>query len=244
MFACVGDCDPNLVGRGIRRGVLRAERVTGVPKPALLCLMGAAGAVHIGRGTKSRHVFPSYRFPESAARALSRAAQYAAFRRQPGGLITWYDDVDSGAARSQVKQLLDTATGPVLVVEGEKAREILRWFGISAFASGPTGNAEQCTSLEVHSDPSFGPLIYLVRAPRPPVVRITPLTDRDVREIVQAAELPVQCGMEELLGRVSQLVEELPWLCAMNTEIRAVSEAGMECRAVLSSRLTLEFCRT
>ena len=28
IFACVGDCDPNLVGRGIRRGVLRAERRT------------------------------------------------------------------------------------------------------------------------------------------------------------------------------------------------------------------------
>ena len=49
MFACVGDCDPQLVGRGIRRGVLRAERKTGIAKPALLCLMGAAGCGRVRR---------------------------------------------------------------------------------------------------------------------------------------------------------------------------------------------------
>ena len=33
IYACVGNCDPDVVGRGIRRGVLRAERTTGIPSP-------------------------------------------------------------------------------------------------------------------------------------------------------------------------------------------------------------------
>lgn len=100
MFACVGDCDPNQMGRGIRRGVLHAERKTGVSKPALLCLMGAAGVLQFGGEAASRRVFPSYRFPESAALALSRTVQYAAFRRRPGGRILWYEDVDSGGSQT------------------------------------------------------------------------------------------------------------------------------------------------
>ena len=120
IYACVGDCDPDVVGRGIRRGVMRAERDTGrsqarSPVPHGRRRRGAAGPDH--RATCSRRtVFPN------PPRALSRAVQYAAFRRQPGGLITWYDDVDSGAARRQVTRLLDPLrAGPVL--EGEKARE-------------------------------------------------------------------------------------------------------------------------
>jgi hypothetical protein len=132
IFACVGSCDPRVVGRAIRRGVLRGERRTGVPKPVLLCLMGAAGALRFGagqgegggpgaaagggemgrreaarsaRGTAG-HVFPSYRFPESAAMALSLAVQYAAFRRQPPGRLPWYDDVDAAAARREVAAAL------------------------------------------------------------------------------------------------------------------------------------------
>jgi acyl-CoA synthetase (NDP forming)/GNAT superfamily N-acetyltransferase len=250
MFACVGDCDPKLVGRGIRRGVLRAERKTGVPKPALLCLMGAAGALQFGAErtgdeTESRHVFPSYRFPESAALALSRAAQYAAFRRQPGGRILWYDDVDSASARQEVKSLLDSSPDPVLWLEDERAWSILRMFGIQIGADLPvpaSADAERAV-LEVHSDPSFGPLLRLLREGRPAVVRITPLTNHDVREIVEAADIPTECGVEELLGRVSQLIEELPWLCGMHAEIHRTQRAPDRCGVILGKGVRLGFCR-
>ncbi|HYK90696.1 MAG TPA: GNAT family N-acetyltransferase [Acidobacteriota bacterium] len=250
MFACVGDCDPNLVGRGIRRGVLRAERNTGISKPALLCLMGAAGAVQIGaeRGggeTTSRHIFPSYRFPESAALALSRAAQYAAFRRQPGGRIMWYEDVDAPTARQEVKALLESSPDDILWLKDERAWHILRLFGIqtgSVTATSSAVDAERAT-LEVQSDPSFGPLIRILREGKPAVVRITPLTDNDVREIVQTAEIPTECGVEELLGRVSQLVEELPWLCGMQAEIHRTQQSPDRCGVVLDVKVSIGFCR-
>lgn len=226
IYACVGSCDPQAVGRGIRRGVLRAERETGVAKPALLCLMGKAGVVKLdvgasGRRVASRHVFPSYRFPESAALALSRAVQYAAFRARPGGLHLWYEDVDAGAARQDLTALLDASPSDVLWLEGDPARSLLAYFGIrvgtSDGESAPEGTAH--AALQVRSDPSFGPLIRVGHGAREPVVRITPLTDNDVREIVETAELPTGSGVEELLGRLSQLVEELPWLAGLEAEL-------------------------
>lgn len=122
IYACVSGCDPDVIGRAIRRGVLRAETATGVSKPALLCLMGTAGAVQFGaegaRDTSTRRVFPSYRFPESAAMALSRVVQYAAFRDQPRGRLLWYDDVDAGAARQEIASMLDATEDEELWLEG------------------------------------------------------------------------------------------------------------------------------
>ncbi len=250
IFACVGDCDPNTVGRGIRRGVLRAERNTGVMKPALLCLMGAAGAVKIGaegRGGEAgtRHVFPSYRFPESAALALSRAVQYAAFRRQPGGRLTWFEGIDSNTARQEIKTMLDSSVEDVLWLEKEGAWKILQYFGIQIGTSDelPASQDAERATIEVRPDPSFGPLIRVLREGKPPLVRITPLTDHDVREIVEAADIPTECGVEELLGRVSQLIEELPWLCSMQAEIHRTQRAPDRCAVVIGPDVRIGFCR-
>jgi acetate---CoA ligase (ADP-forming) len=253
IFAGVGRCDPRAVGRAIRRGVLGGERRGGVSKPVLLCLMGAAGALRFGTGRGARgHVFPSYRFPESAAMALSLAVQYAAFRRQPPGRLPWYDDVDAAAARREVTAALAAAeaAGEVpgagseaIWLEGEAARRILGCFGIPAAGGADEGVAAASDSLgarlEVRSDPSFGPLLHLLPAGRPPLVRITPLTDRDIRELAAAAGLPADCGIEELLGRVSQLVEELPWLWRMTAEIRCARDAAGAWRLALGPGVRL-----
>jgi acyl-CoA synthetase (NDP forming)/GNAT superfamily N-acetyltransferase len=215
IFACLGNCDPNLVGRAIRSGVLKAERRTGVPKPALLCLMGAAGALEFGGAPSSRHVFPSYRFPESAALALSRAVHYAAFRSRPQGRPVYFEDVDAAAARQRLMALLPASGEEPVWVEGQPAWDILGCFGIPlAPAGGPSALA-----LQVRSERSFGPLVQVERPGAAPVVRITPLTDEDAREIVEAAGLAPGSGLEGLLGRVSQLIEELPWLFAMDARV-------------------------
>ena len=252
IFACIGGCDPKVVGRGIRRGVLRGERKTGLAKPVLLCLMGQAGIVRLhGEGAAetasapSRHVFPSYRFPESAALALSRAVQYAAHRQRPGGHFVWYDDVDAGAARQEVTALLSESTEDVVWLEGERAWSLLKLFGIStgAVREGGASAAADHALVEVVSDPSFGPLIRLSRPGLAPVVRITPLTDHDVREIVETAGLPLECGVDELLGRMSQLIEELPWLWAMQAEIHRVEHTAGSCGVVLEAAVRIALSR-
>ncbi len=246
MYACIGNCDPQVVGRGIRRGVLRAERRTGVAKPALLCLMGAAGAVQLGSDAATdaapRHVFPSYRFPESAALALSRAVQYAAFRAQPAGRLLWYDDVDAAAARHEVTDILKThaAGEPAVWLPGERVSTILRAFGIAVRSVDPPAG-ERIATVEVSSDPSFGPLLRLVRGTRP-VVRITPLTDRDVREVLGAAGIAFDEDLETLLGRISQLIEELPWLCGMAADIVPDPEGSGNSRVALAPGVRIGLC--
>jgi acyl-CoA synthetase (NDP forming)/RimJ/RimL family protein N-acetyltransferase len=248
IFACVGGCDPEAVGRAIRRGVLRGERKSGIPKPALLCLMGSAGAVQIGIGRRggsdsARHVFPSYRFPESAAQALSRAVQYAAFRNRPAGRLVWYEDVDAAAARQAVSAVLDSSAGGAVWLEGAPAWRILRSFGIfepaeeDASAAFPGGNAV----IEVRPDPSFGPLIRLLRGGTEAAVRLTPLTDHDVQEIVAAAGLAAGRGLEELLGRISQMIEELPGMTGMDAEILSLPSASGDSGVVLGAGLRIGF---
>lgn len=246
IYACVGDCDPDVVGRGIRRGVIRAERTSGIPKPVLLCLMGAQRAVRLGGGGtgehRSHHVFPSYRFPESAARALSLAVQYAAFRAQPAGRVLWYEDVDAATARQEIQALVSRENAEVVWLEGDRARSVLRLFGVRVGAVGEAARSVAAgdTTLEVRSDPSFGPLISVVRAGKAPVVRITPLTDRDIADVLMAADVPAGNGVEELLGRISQVIEELPWLCGMTARIHDPADpAG----AMLGADVKIGFCR-
>ncbi len=250
MFACVDGCDPKVVGRGIRRGVVRAERVTGVQKPVLLCLMGAAGAVQVGvegasDSASHHHVFPSYRFPESAAQALSRAVQYSAFRSQPGGRLMWYEDVDAAAARQEVTGLMETSTDRELWIDGERAWTILRLFGVSSRGNDPRPVMTEAgaVTLEVQSDPSFGPLLRIASSGAAPVVRITPLTDLDVREMLDAADVPADRGMEQLLGRISQLVEELPWLFAMTAQAHAGQQDDGSWRVEIGGDVRLGFRR-
>jgi acyl-CoA synthetase (NDP forming)/GNAT superfamily N-acetyltransferase len=249
IFACVDGCDPKVVGRGIRRGVVRAELATLVHKPVLLCLMGAAGAVQVGiegaSDPASDHVFPSYRFPESAAQALSRAVQYAAFRAQPGGRLLWHEDVDAGLARQEVTSLMESSSEAVLWLDGDRAWNVLRLFGIPTRGAGaPEADAvTEPVGLEVQSDPSFGPLLRIAREGNAPVVRITPLTDRDVTEMLDAVGIQADRGMEEVLGRVSQLIEELPWLCGMEARAHQIQLAGGAWRAELDPDVKIGFCR-
>ena len=232
IHACIGDCDPNVVGRAIRRGIRRAERETGVSKPALLCLIGGIAGEQAQRddGTRaagSRRVFPSYRFPESAALALSRAVQYSAFRSRPAGRLRWFEDVDAASARQEIAAMFEGAAGDTLALEREAAHRIVRLFGIrNGTAASTETTGREGFRLEIRSDPSFGPLLRVERPPAPPVVRITPLTDNDIREIVEVARIPAGPGVEELLARVSQMIEELPWLAGMEAVVTPGADAA------------------
>ncbi len=243
IYLCIGDCDPEVVSRAIRRGVVTAERHTGVSKPVLLCLMGAAGTVQVpvaGRSRGNRDaVFPSYRFPESAVRALAHVVEYAEYRRQPPGRLLWYEDTDAGAARAQVEEILSPLRGTAPAkVSGDTARALLDAFGISVDEA---AKAPRKLSLAVRSDPDFGPLLVLRRGSAR-LQRLTPLTSRDLRELTAKMDLPPDGSEAELLGRLSQLVEELPWLTELTgTLIPAEHAAGG--RAALEPDVRMVFSR-
>jgi acyl-CoA synthetase (NDP forming) len=98
--------------------------------------------------------------------------------------------------------------------------------------------------VSVVDDPTFGPLIGfglggpVVEVLKDTVFSITPLTDADVREMVRAIRgLPLLQGyrgrppadleaIEDLLLRISWLVEELPQIAEMDLNPVKVFEPG------------------
>ncbi len=244
IFACIGGCDPDPVGRAIRRGAVFAERSTHIKKPVVLCLMGNTKAVQIatsatfqsGNNAQGNSVFPSYRFPESAALALARVTEYARNRRQPQGRILWYDDVDLGAARAALSGMTQQnggaaphrVEGETVQIEGKDAAAILSAFGVRVSdpdAVKPKGKAAgkqphpEIARLRIKSDPHFGPLIILSDPGGQLIQRITPLTDRDAKMMIETVGLSKSGSLMELLGRISQMVEELPWLWGMDSGV-------------------------
>jgi acyl-CoA synthetase (NDP forming)/GNAT superfamily N-acetyltransferase len=227
-FACVGGCDPALVARAIRRASVQAERSTGLPKPTLLSLMGASGAVPVGSAAQGEHgsthrTFPSYRFPESAALALSKAVDYARFRMQSPGRIPAFENQELGQTRLWVEQLLEGAAGASpLVLSPAEALELMQHFGIP-IADLPPGERVRKGSrvaMRLSADPDFGPIWRFQRTGGASILRLTPLTDLDIEEVLNQLQLPPVCALAETLGRLTQLVEELPWICALEAEVR------------------------
>jgi acetate---CoA ligase (ADP-forming) len=241
-FACVGECEGEPIARAIRQGYVAATEATGVGKPTLLCLMGFEGALGAtppeGMSEEPEGpVFPLFLFPESAPRALAKVVRYATFQQRKLGKLVWYEDVDAASARHQVaaslKQTPDE-TGLVWV-EGEAAASLLTHFGIAV------GNAPEEPGLEIalaiRSNPFFGPIIELTGPERDPVVRITPLTDEDVEDAVSNAGVPSAYCAHELLARISQLIEELPWIAAMRAGIAPPPAGGPSCALMTSVRI-------
>lgn len=226
-FACLGTCDPSVVARAIRRAAVKAEQATGIAKPTLLSLMGMSGAVPVGSpalgdsGGRYR-TFPSYRFPESAALALSKVVEYARFRHQPPGRILGYADIPAGEARQRVERLVEALPGPAPADFPEaEVRTILACFGIPV-ADGPASQSGKPPDITVHltADPDFGPIWRFQSRGAASILRITPLTDLDIADVLARLGLPPGSGLGETLGRLTQLVEELPWLSILEAEVR------------------------
>lgn len=225
-FACVGNCDPNAVARAIRRAAIQAERRTGTAKPTLLSLMGVSGAVAVGLAPAggSARTFPSYRFPESAALALSKAVAYARFRMLPPGRILGYEGTDPMAARMLVEQALQGAAkdAPPLALKGPQARTLLGHFGLPVQTTQPPVEGKR-TSLRVvislTVDPDFGPIWRFHRRGGDSILRITPMTDLDIAGVIERLRLPAHLGFSETLGRLTLMVEELPWIHAFSAQV-------------------------
>ena len=226
-FACIGSCDPTLIARAIRRAAVRAERSTGLAKPTLLSLMGVSGAVAVGAGSLGEtggvhRTFPSYRFPESAALALSKVVEYAHVRMQPPGRILDYENLEAGEARRLVEQHVEgLAEGAEPSALGTaQARQLLACFGLSLADPRPgTAPRGARVALGLSADPDFGPIWRFRRSSAGSILRITPLTNLDIADVIGRLNLPPTCGLAETLGRLTQLVEELPWLHSLEAQV-------------------------
>ena len=214
-FASVGKDISDKIAFSIKNAVDRFEAETGNSKPVVLCLMGASGAVAM-KDEKHDIVeekrFPSFRFPESAVRALSRIVNYSEFKKTPPGKIVWYNDVKAEEARDLVTNIIaqNNTDNNTIEVSATDAIKILGFFGISIIEKPKISKPP--ILIEIKSDPLFGPIIELKIDDNKKLVRITPLTDRDLEETFQYIKINSEQALKHLMGRLSQMIEELPWL--------------------------------
>jgi acetyl coenzyme A synthetase (ADP forming)-like protein len=83
---------------GIRAGIASARAQGVTNKPVVACLMSEQRDDLPLRVWNE--IIPTYAFPENAARALGKAAAYATWRNQPGGLFWTFDDIHVDEART------------------------------------------------------------------------------------------------------------------------------------------------
>ena len=80
----------------VARAIASAAARTTTGKPIVTCFLGDRPVAEELCG------IPMFAFPESAARALGRAARLGTWRARPLGAIPRFDDIDPGAVRSLV----------------------------------------------------------------------------------------------------------------------------------------------
>ncbi|MEU9783368.1 GNAT family N-acetyltransferase [Streptomyces phaeochromogenes] len=209
-------------------------------KPVVASFLGGAGVADLLH--RGELVVPTYAFPESAAASLGHAAAYQAWRSTPAGVVPDLPGVDTDRARSL---LAGCGPGPV---PPRIAAELLDSYGIAVRAAEPgSGPGFEPGSrlgsgpdafLSVGADPVFGPVVAFgltgdyADLMADVAHRVTPLSDRDAREMVRSLRAaPLLDGrvggpgvdlaaLEETVLRISAMVEDLPEIEAM--ELRPI----------------------
>jgi acetate---CoA ligase (ADP-forming) len=134
--------DSKSVAEAIKDGVASARTAGSDRKPVVACLM-ADGGPHT---LKMEHeTIPSYLFPESAAKVLAKAANYAEWRLKPLSLVPGFPDVKKDEAKEIVRRAIGTRGDGWLLAE--EAHAVLSAFGIPQVAGGLAGTADEAVSI-------------------------------------------------------------------------------------------------
>ncbi len=219
-FACVGNCDAETFAQAIRNGISKAENQSGNEKPVLLCLMGAAGTISlVDENNNTNRKFPSFRFPELAVNALGRIVHYVDFKKQPLGNHAWYEDVDAGEARKVIQKILSKSKlqDQFIDLDKDSSKELLKHFNIET--TDDKHSHLDIVNLKVKPDPLFGPLLEVKVSGFDTILHITPITDRDLEETLQQIHCDKNSGLGQTLGKLSQMIEEIPWLWELNAKV-------------------------
>jgi acetate---CoA ligase (ADP-forming) len=121
--------DPRRTGdvlSAIADGVVAGRRSSsGSTKPVLVCTMASEHGGDLRAGSET---LPVYAFPEQAARALGRAAAYAAWRREPAGLYPPFDEIPVSEARVFCQGIVQSRGDTWLTLD--EMRHLLSMFGL------------------------------------------------------------------------------------------------------------------
>jgi acyl-CoA synthetase (NDP forming)/GNAT superfamily N-acetyltransferase len=172
---------------------------------------------------------PCYAYPEVAARALSRAVNYAQWRAMPRQTVPAFPDVDAERARAIVHAFLAGQADGGWLPEPEVA-SLLRQYRIplADAAARPLAGDGTEVFVGVQDDQMFGPLVVLglggtaTGALAGHAARLAPLTEADADALIGSVRPAAQLhghgddpaagltALRDVLLRVSRLSDDLP----------------------------------
>ncbi len=213
LFVPLGYATLDEVAEALRTAFHEA-RGQGVNIPVLTCFM-TAGRPRVRLGEEQ---VPSYRFPESAGKALAAAYAYARWRKKPPGEIP-----DHGVQEDEARALVASLKG---ALNKAQTAQLLRYFGLE------TGFTAEgiALALRVKGDPLFGSVLTLALTGLPLGeqalgIRIAPLNDSEALEMLEPLSGKAHLeSLQDILLRVSRLVEELPEVESLELSLRATPE--------------------
>jgi acetate---CoA ligase (ADP-forming) len=112
IYTPAGMASTDEIAAAIRHGVTDAGAAGAGDKPVLTCIISGRQPPRALAGSEdgtpeSTRSIPVFRFPESAAQALSRTVRYAEWCQQPPGRVPELPDVDEEAARAAMREALE-----------------------------------------------------------------------------------------------------------------------------------------
>jgi acetate---CoA ligase (ADP-forming) len=152
---------PPIVTRAddVARALVRARAALPDDTPLLTVFMGAKGVP----SALAEARIPSYAFPEDAAHALSLAAKWNDWRRQPQGSVRRPRDVDADGARAVVAATLDGRPDDADAwLDGPEAARLLRTYGIPLAAAVTVTTAAEAAAAQRQIG---GPVALKLNAP-------------------------------------------------------------------------------
>lgn len=216
-FAGLGRIDPQEIFNAIKEGIAKVKKERGeLNKPIILCFMGEYGTLSlIDENDGLLGELPSFRFPEAAARALAKVIEYSNFLKIPAGRLIWYDDIKPENVRELIQNLLiEQKSKDIINVDETLVKKVMNIFGLHC----ENTNEGKRIFVNVLPDPLFGPIIHLSDGGKLDIYRITPLTESDITETMREIGFDLKHPLGEVIGRISQLIEELPWLWELRFE--------------------------
>jgi acetate---CoA ligase (ADP-forming) len=128
--------------RGTEAAASDAKRAGLPPKPTVTCFIGSHGVPEGLRSLREGRI-PSYRFPESAVIALSRAGRYGRWLAEPEGEVVRFADCDPVRASVAIERARQRGKdGARTWLREDEVRDVLAAYGITVAASAHTTTAE------------------------------------------------------------------------------------------------------